>query len=203
MSSPRRRLTRAERKKQLLAHAKQLLVTLGFHNTTTKKIAEAAGISEPVLYRHFDSKNALFMEILREIREATLERWESELASLPDPLARLQGVVDRYLGSTREHAVELLIIHRALLECDDPEARALLRSFYLDTEALLSRIIAEGQQTGVFRRNLDPRIGAWELIRSGLAYTLTLPLEIPLYAEPDHLPQAIDCLLHCLLKTDV
>jgi AcrR family transcriptional regulator len=203
MPPPRRRLTKAERKKQILAQAKELLVTLGFHNTTTKKIAEAAGISEPVLYQHFKTKNALFMAVLREVREATVERWESELPNLPDPLARLQGIMDGYLGSTREHAVELRIIHRALLEYDDPEARLLLRSFYLDTETLLARIIAEGQQTGVFRRNLDPRIGAWELIRSGLAYTLTLPLDIPLYAEPDHVPQAIDCLLHCLLKTDV
>ena len=56
---------------------------------------------------------------------------------------------------------------------------------------------------GVFRRTLDPRVGAWELIRTALGYTLTLPLGIPLYEEPDYLPRAIDCLLHCLLKTDI
>ena len=83
------------------------------------------------------------------------------------------------------------------------EVAALLRSFYLDSETLLAQIISEGQQTGVFRRNLDPRVGAWELIRTALGYTLTLPLAIPLYQEPDYLPRAIDCLLHCLLKTDV
>ena len=45
--------------------------------------------------------------------------------------------------------------------------------------------------------------GAWELIRTALGYTLTLPLGVPLYGEADHLPRAIECLLHCLLKTDV
>ena len=73
----------------------------------------------------------------------------------------------------------------------------------MEGEALLARIIAEGQQTGVFRRNLDPRVGAWELIRTALAYTLTLPLGVPLYQEADYLPRAIECLLHCLLKTDI
>ena len=34
--------------------------------------------------------------------------------------------------------------------------RAFLRSYYLDSETLLAQIITEGQQTGVFRRNLDP-----------------------------------------------
>ena len=70
-------------------------------------------------------------------------------------------------------------------------------------ERLLAHIISEGQQTGVFRRSLDPRVGAWELIRTALGYTLTLPLGPPIYAEPDYVPRAIECLLHCLLKTDV
>jgi AcrR family transcriptional regulator len=213
MTSPQRRqgdgpkstarLTKAERKRQLLGHAKQLFVTLGYHATTTEKIAAAAGVTEPVLYRHFDSKKALFLEVLEEIRAVTLARWNTETADLTDPLAKLHAIADMYLGTTRVHAVEFRIMHRTLIETEDEEIVTLLRSFYLDSEALLARIIAEGQQTGVFRRSLDPRVGAWELIRTALGYTLTLPLGLPLYTEPDYLPRAIECLLHCLLKTDV
>jgi TetR/AcrR family transcriptional regulator len=209
MSSPQRRrpdaarLTRGERKRQLLTHAKQLFATLGYHATTTEKIAAAAGVTEPILYRHFDSKKALFMEVLEEVRSATLRRWHAETAGVSDPLAKLHAIADSYLGTTRRHAVEFRTLHRALVETDDEEVVALLRSFYLDSEVLLARVIAEGQQSGVFRRSLDPRVGAWELIRTALGYTLTLPLGVPLYDEPDYLPRAIDCLLHCLLKTDV
>ena len=156
-----------------------------------------------MLYRHFDSKKALFLEVLEEIRAATLNRWNDETASLTDPLAKLHAVTDLYLGATREHALEFRVMHRTLIESDDEEIVAMLRSFYLDSEVLLAQIIAEGQQTGVFRRSLDPRVGAWELIRTALGYTLTLPLGVPLYAEPDYLPRAIECLLLCLLKTDV
>ncbi len=156
-----------------------------------------------MLYRHFDSKRALFLEVLEEVRAATLERWHDETSGLTDPLAKLHSIADMYLGSTRAHAVEFRIMHRTLVETDDEEIVALLRSFYLDSETLLARIIAEGQQTGVFRRSLDPRVGAWEMIRTALGYTLTLPLGIPLFAEENYVPQAIDCLLHCLIKTDV
>jgi AcrR family transcriptional regulator len=196
-------MRKAERKRQLLMQAKQLFVTLGYQNTTTEKIAGAAGVSEPVLYRHFESKKALFLEVLQEIRQATLERWQSEAAGLADPLAKLHAIMDRYLGSTREHALEFRIMHRTLMETEDPEIVSLLRAFYLDSERLLGEIISEGQQTGVFRRSLDPRVGAWELIRTALGYTLTLPLDVPIYAEADYLQHAIECLLHCLLKTDV
>src|SRR4051794_25789434 len=77
-SSRPARLSRAERKRQLVEHAKQLFVTLGYHATTTEKIAAAAGVTEPVLYRHFESKKALFLEVLQEIRQATLERWRAD-----------------------------------------------------------------------------------------------------------------------------
>jgi AcrR family transcriptional regulator len=196
-------MRKAERKKQLLEHAKQLFLEHGYHATTTEKIAAAAGVTEPVLYRHFESKKALFLEVLQEIRHATLERWNAETAALTDPLARLHAIADMYLGAAREHARELGIMHRTLVESHDEEIAALLRAFYLDNEALLAQVITEGQQTGVFRRNLDPRVGAWELIRTALGYTLTLPLGISLYEEPDYLPRAIECLLNCLLKTDV
>src|SRR5580658_9586563 len=85
------RLRKGERRRQLLSHAKQLFVSLGYHATTTEKIATAAGVTEPVLYRHFDSKKALFLEVLAEIRAATLERWKAETADLSDPLARLHA----------------------------------------------------------------------------------------------------------------
>jgi AcrR family transcriptional regulator len=196
-------MRKADRKRQLLAHAKQLFLSYGYQNTTTEKIAAAAGVTEPVLYRHFESKKALFLEVLQEIRQATLNRWRSETAHIADPLAKLHVIADVYLGSTRERAVEFRIMHRALLDSEDQEIAALLRVFYLDSEALLAQVISEGQQTGVFRRDLDPRVGAWELIRTALGYTLTLPLGIPLYQEPDYLPRAIECILHSLLKIDV
>jgi AcrR family transcriptional regulator len=213
MSAPQRRrgegsqtsgrMRKADRKRQLLAHAKQLFLSHGYQNTTTERIAAAAGVTEPVLYRHFESKKALFLEVLQEIRQATLERWHSETGSVADPLAKLHAIADMYLGSTREHALEFRTMHRALLDCEDQEIASCLRSFYLDSETLLAQVITEGQQSGVFRRNLDPRVGAWELIRTALGYTLTLPLAVPLYQEPDYLNRAIECLLNCLLKVDV
>src|SRR5437660_5265194 len=196
MSAPQRRrlettkaaprMRKADRKRQLLAQAKQLFVSLGYQNTTTEKIATAAGVSEPVLYRHFESKKALFLEVLKEIREATITRWHAETSGVSDPLAKLHAIADMYLGTTREHALEFRIMHRTLIESEDAEIATSLRSFYLDSETLLAGVIAEGQQAGVFRRALDPRVGAWEIIRTALGYTLTLSLNVPLYHEPDY-----------------
>jgi AcrR family transcriptional regulator len=193
------RLRRAERKRQLLAQAKQLFVTLGYQHTTTEKIAQAAGVTEPVLYRHFASKKALFLEVLQEIRQATLQRWETETKTVANPLEKLNAVVDLFVGSTREQALEIRIMHRTLIESDDDEIVACLRAFYLDSEKFMSQILRETQDAGLFRKDFDPRVGAWELIRSALGFTLTQPLNIPLYDDESYQQKAIDCLLRGML----
>jgi AcrR family transcriptional regulator len=192
------RMRKADRKRQLMQHAKQLFVTLGYQHTTTEKIAQAAGVTEPVLYRHFDSKKTLFIEVLHDIRSTTINRWQIDTAKIGDPLKRLHTIVDLYLGSTREHALDFHIMHRSLVETNDEEIAGCLRIFYLDSERMLAQVIREGQEAGAFRRDLDPRVGAWELIRTALGYTLTLPLGLPIYQEEDYVPKAIDCMLRCL-----
>lgn len=189
------RLKKGERKRQLLAKAKELFLALGYQHTTTEKIAQAAGVTEPVLYQHFANKKALFLEALQEIRQTTLERWNAAAKASTDPLEKLHAVVASYLDTTRERPSPLRLMHRALVEMDDPEVAALLRSFYLDSEKLLAQILHDGQRAGIFRSEVDPRVGAWGLICTALGYNLTLPLSIPLLQEEGYVRKAIACLM--------
>jgi TetR/AcrR family transcriptional regulator, transcriptional repressor of aconitase len=59
------RLDSDERRKAIVAAAVPLFARKGFTGTTTKELAEAAGISEALLFRHFPSKKHLYDEILR------------------------------------------------------------------------------------------------------------------------------------------
>jgi AcrR family transcriptional regulator len=52
-----------ERKAAIVNAALPLFARKGFSETTTKDLAKAAGVSEPLLYRHFPSKEALYLEI--------------------------------------------------------------------------------------------------------------------------------------------
>jgi len=59
------RLDSDERRKAIVAAAVPLFARKGFAGTTTRELAEAAGISEALLFRHFPSKQLLYREILR------------------------------------------------------------------------------------------------------------------------------------------
>lgn len=70
MAGPRAnssRLPAAERKRQLLDVALDEFGSKGYHQTSMNDVAEAAGVTKPVLYQHFRSKRALFLELLREV----------------------------------------------------------------------------------------------------------------------------------------
>ncbi len=57
------RLSAEERKAAIVRAALPLFARKGYAETTTKELARAAGVSEPLLYRHFPSKEALYIEI--------------------------------------------------------------------------------------------------------------------------------------------
>lgn len=58
-----KRLTASDRREQIIQVASLLFAKKGLHGVTTKEIAKACKISEPVLYRHFSSKDQLYKEL--------------------------------------------------------------------------------------------------------------------------------------------
>ena len=68
------RLPADERRRQLLAVACDLFAATGFHDTSMDDIAEAAGVTKPVLYQHFPSKRALYGELLEDTGRRLLDR---------------------------------------------------------------------------------------------------------------------------------
>ena len=68
------RLPADERRQQLLAVARELFARTGFHDTSMDDIAEAAGVTKPVLYQHFPSKRALYVELLEDTGRRLLDR---------------------------------------------------------------------------------------------------------------------------------
>jgi AcrR family transcriptional regulator len=60
------RMPADQRRQQLFEVARERFAHQGFHATSMDEIAEAAGVTKPVLYQHFPSKRALYVELLEE-----------------------------------------------------------------------------------------------------------------------------------------
>ena len=67
-----RRLTAEQRRQQLVAIALELFARRGYRATTMDDIAEAAGVTKPLVYQHFSSKRALYLELVNSIAQELL-----------------------------------------------------------------------------------------------------------------------------------
>ena len=115
------RLDSDERRKAIVAAAVPLFARKGFAGTTTRELAEAAGISEALLFRHFPSKQLLYREILRLGCEGdpALEQLALLQPSTATLVFMVRFMVRRFLlGSESERAeIELrlrLVLHSFL-----------------------------------------------------------------------------------------
>jgi AcrR family transcriptional regulator len=68
------RLPASARRRQLLDAALDAFATHGFHATSMNEVAEAAGVTKPVLYQHFGSKRALYSELLDDVATTLQDR---------------------------------------------------------------------------------------------------------------------------------
>src|SRR5215471_15277464 len=60
MKSPTSKLSREERRAAIIQAVRRLFADKGFHGTTTRELAEEAGVSEALLFKHFPNKEALY-----------------------------------------------------------------------------------------------------------------------------------------------
>lgn len=74
------RLTASERREQLIQVAVDLFSRKGFNGTTTREIAVAAGVTEAIIFRHFETKQQLYLAIIdRKINSPGSAAWITAL----------------------------------------------------------------------------------------------------------------------------
>jgi AcrR family transcriptional regulator len=100
---PHGRVPRAVREEQLLEVAEEVFATQGYQGTSIEDIARTAGVTRPVVYDHFGSKEGIYLACVRRAR-SELERLINEAAgTTDDPAAQLWGGINAYFEFVERH----------------------------------------------------------------------------------------------------
>lgn len=140
-----RRLGVDERRAALLAAATELFGTHGYDELSMAKIARAAGVSKPLLYHYFPTKQKLFEAVASQAAQDILGRVAIDPA-LP-PAQQLAASLDAFLGLVEEHAA---VYEKLMRSAGIPEVRELIDGVRGQT----ARTILDGLGTD------DPKVGA-------------------------------------------
>jgi TetR/AcrR family transcriptional regulator len=141
-----------------------------YHGATTAEIAREAGISEPILYRHFGSKRDLYLACLDEAWRAF--RVVGEAAVARDPDKCLGAIADAYMVKGRKLRVVDLWIQGLNEASEDRVIAAAVRKQIREVRDFFADVIRDGQRRGVIHPDRDPGAEAWIFIAAGLLATI-------------------------------
>jgi AcrR family transcriptional regulator len=97
-SYPRGRTPRAVREAQMVAAAERLFAERGYHGVSMDEIATASGISKPMLYDYFGSKEGLFLACVERARGRLFEEIAGAVRGADEAEAALRAGVEAFLA---------------------------------------------------------------------------------------------------------
>jgi AcrR family transcriptional regulator len=168
------RLPAEQRKAAVLECACGIFSTGSYRGTTTAEIARRAGVTEPVLYRHFASKRELYLAVLEESWRRLRALWDEAIADEPDPRLRVGAMGHSYFAANDPKVLCAELWIQALTEAsDDAEIRRFLRRQMREVHDYVSDVIRRSQADGGIFEDRDASAEAWIFIAIGLLGTVS------------------------------
>lgn len=182
-------------RQRILSAAAQLYALRGFEGTSIRDIAEAAGVTKPLVFYHFASKERLYASLLEEALGACRMGGEAILAEPLSATERLRRFLASHVQVLRERPAVFAFAYNLLTVSQE---LPLGFDYRAEGRALFNQVVSvveEGQAAGEFRAGDPVTIAVLALASLGMyAHALLL-------GEIDALPEALeerllDLLLH-------
>ncbi|WP_128645853.1 TetR/AcrR family transcriptional regulator [Rhodococcus sp. BS-15] len=149
MTTPRKRMTPAQRRLQLLEIGSALFAERPYEDVWIEEVADLAGVSRGLMYHYFPSKREFFVEIVRTESERNLDLTAPD-TSLPI-LEQIAAGLDAYISYTDEHAHGVRAVNRGSLLGDRRIDDILTREFEIQQERILAALPAEFRDDEMIR----------------------------------------------------
>jgi TetR/AcrR family transcriptional regulator len=142
-----------------------------YRGVTTADIAREAGVSEPILYRHFASKRDLYLACLDEAWKELRQAFETAVAGV-EPVGWLPAVAATAIERQKRKAFLANLWIQALTEAaDDAEIRTHLRNHVREVHDFVADVFSRCQEAGGIRADRDANAEAWIFLAVGLLAT--------------------------------
>lgn len=176
MSAPRHRLPAEERQEEIIKAAVELAGEHGVDNVTTQDMANAVGITQGAIFRHFPSKDMIWLAVVHWVRGRLMSVVDLAASQGSDPLDSLEKMFFAHLGFVEKFpAIPKLVFTDQLLK-KNPKIRQLVRGILADYEEKVCRLLNQAKAQHLVRQDLDEHSAAAMFI--GLIQGLVMRVSI-------------------------
>lgn len=174
------RMRAEDRRRQLLEVAADLFAQRGYRGTTTAELAKAAGITEPILYRHFENKLDMFVTLIDEVSDEVIAGWKSALSDVEQPMDRLRILLSGNPATHERGRTVYRVIFQAMTEHEsDPNIGAALRRHLVKLHTFLRDEVIALQKSETIRTDETADALTWLLIEVAIGHGMVSPLGVP------------------------
>ena len=195
------RMRAEHRKQQLLESAARCFARHGYRGTTTAMIAAEAGVTEPIIYRHFKNKHDLFIALIDEVGDRVFDNWEGAARQARTPLEKLQTLMfaNPATSDPWTASVYQLLFH-ASTEIAEPAIQQAIRDHYERYVRSLASTMQQAQAAGEIRADVPPEWLAWQIIHAAVGFAMVRPLSIPSHANLEFVQGTVRLLMELLTR---
>ena len=173
MSATRPRLAAADRRRAILETASRAFSEGSYRGTTTAEIAREAGVTEPILYRHFSSKRELYLAVLESAWDEIRAGWDDIVTETDPADGWISKMAKVALSAPGCRAVLADLWVQSLSEAyDDAEIRRCMRRQVREVHDYVAAVIRRAQDAGTVERDRDPEAEAWIFLSVSLLVTV-------------------------------
>ena len=167
MQPARARLSTEARQAEIVDTVLDLSASASPGDITTVDIARSLGLTQGALFKHFPSKDAIWLAVMGWVESHLLSVLDAAAAAAPTPLAGLQAVFMKHANFVARHpGVPRLILNELQKPRDTPVKRR-ARSMQESYRKLVVRLLTEAEKRGEIAAGLD-RDGAATLFIGAL-----------------------------------
>lgn len=160
MAEHRQRLSAEARQEEIIRAAVDLAGEQGVDGVTTQDMAKAVGITQGAIFRHFPTKDMIWLGVIHWVRGRLMGVLDMAAARGSDPLDVLEKMFFAHLGFVEKvPAIPKLIFTNQLLK-NNPRIRELVRSILTDYEDKVSGLIVQARAQNLVRPDLDAAAAA-------------------------------------------
>jgi AcrR family transcriptional regulator len=143
------------RQQEIIDVALKLINEKGIQGLTMKNLSKEIGISEPAIYRHFESKIEILLAIMDLFRESTREIFEKELHSGISATEKIEHLFTRHFERFASNPSLVSVLFSEELFRSEPALMQKIARVIDKNASILTQIIQQGQQSGEIRKDIS------------------------------------------------
>ena len=156
----RRRLSSEDRQSEIIRVAVELAADKGVDSVTTQDMADAMKLTQGAIFRHFATKDDIWVAVMQWIRDRLMKVLDKAAADATDPLNAIERMFFAHITFISKHPAIPRLMFSELLHKKNSKLRQLIQGIISGYEAKIAGLLEEAKSQSLVSDDLDSQSAA-------------------------------------------